>query len=171
MQRPYIPTQKISSRDIMKHITQEPIDIRQAIEVCRDPSAGAVVVFSGEVRNMNAGKEVSALEYEAYDVLANNLIGEVLAAAHAKWELTGANCVHRTGKLAIGDPAVVVVTASPHRKEAYAANQYIIDRVKHEAPIWKKEYYTDGASEWGSNCNCHLPHESHFPLEGLGHGH
>ena len=61
---------------------------------------------------------------------------------------------HRTGKVAIGETAVVVITASAHRSEAYAANRYIIDRIKHEAPIWKCEYYKDGSHEWGNNCNC-----------------
>ena len=61
---------------------------------------------------------------------------------------------HRTGKVVAGDTAVVVITASAHRSEAYTANRYIIDRIKHEAPIWKCEYFTDGTHQWGSNCNC-----------------
>ncbi|RYY21810.1 MAG: molybdenum cofactor biosynthesis protein MoaE, partial [Sphingobacteriaceae bacterium] len=61
---------------------------------------------------------------------------------------------HRTGKVGVMESAVVVITASPHRAEAYSANRYIIDRIKHESPIWKCEYFKDGSKEWGGNCNC-----------------
>jgi molybdopterin synthase catalytic subunit len=113
------------------------------------PGAGAVVLFSGEVRNSNRGRAVAFLEYEAYVPLADRLIAEILTAAKEKWALHIALAQHRTGRVAVGDTAVVVITASAHRSEAYAANRYIIDRIKHEAPIWKCEHYTDGGSEWG----------------------
>lgn len=119
------------------------------------PGAGAVVLFSGEVRDNNRGRAVRFLEYEAYVPMAARLIGEILAAAKEKWPLHIALAQHRTGRVAVGDTAVVVITASAHRSEAYAANRYIIDRIKHEAPIWKCEHYADGAKEWGNNCNCH----------------
>ncbi len=119
------------------------------------PGAGAVVLFSGEVRDSNKGRAVAFLEYEAYRPLAGKMIGEILAEAREKWQLHIAVAQHRVGHVAIGDTAVVVITASAHRSEAYAANRYIIDRIKHEAPIWKCEHYTDGSREWGNNCNCH----------------
>ena len=119
------------------------------------PGAGAVVLFSGEVRNSNKGQAVDFLEYEAYATLATKLIEEILAEAREKWQLLIAVAQHRTGKVAVGDTAVVVITACAHRSEAYAANRYIIDRIKHEAPIWKCEHYADGSKEWGNNCNCH----------------
>jgi molybdopterin synthase catalytic subunit len=119
------------------------------------PGAGAVVLFSGEVRNSNKGQAVDFLEYEAYAPLATKLIEEILAEAREKWQLLIAVAQHRTGKVAVGDTAVVVITACAHRSEAYAANRYIIDRIKHEAPIWKCEHYADGSMEWGNNCNCH----------------
>ena len=114
-----------------------------------------MVMFSGEVRNHNAGKEVSYLEYEAHVPMAEKMIVEILTAAKQQWGLHFACCVHRIGKLEVGESAVVVITSHAHRGESYEANQYIIDRVKHEAPIWKHEYYTDGTSQWGGNCNCH----------------
>lgn len=119
------------------------------------PGAGAVVLFSGEVRNSNRGRAVAFLEYEAYTPLAEKMMREILAAAKEKWSLETAVARHRTGQVAIGETAVVVITASAHRGEAYAANRYIIDRIKHEAPIWKCEHYADGTREWGNNCNCH----------------
>jgi len=93
--------------------------------------------------------------------MARKMISEIVAEAISQWGLTQAVCIHRTGKLAVTDCAVEVLTSSPHRQGAYEANKYIIDRVKHEAPIWKKEYYTDGSSVWGSNCNCSDPNHYH----------
>jgi molybdopterin synthase catalytic subunit len=119
------------------------------------PGAGAVVLFSGEVRDNNRGQAVAFLEYEAHAPLAEKLIAEILAEAKVRWSLHIAVAQHRTGKVVVGDTAVVIITASAHRSEAYAANRYIIDRIKHEAPIWKCEYYTDGTHQWGNNCNCH----------------
>ena len=135
-------------------VAAEPLDISGMLAGAHHPGAGAVVLFSGEVRNHNRGREVSFLEYESYQPLASKLIGEILAEAKEKWSLQIAVARHRVGKVAIGDTAVVVITASAHRSEAYAANRYIIDRIKHEAPIWKCEHYADGTHEWGNNCNC-----------------
>jgi molybdopterin synthase catalytic subunit len=125
------------------------------LSLAHHPGAGAVVLFSGEVRDSNQGKAVSLLEYEAHVPLATTLIAEILAMAKQRWSLHAAIAQHRIGKVGIGDTAVVVITASAHRSEAYAANKYIIDRIKHEAPIWKCEHYADGTKEWGNNCNCH----------------
>jgi molybdopterin synthase catalytic subunit len=118
------------------------------------PGAGAVVLFSGEVRDQNQGRAVAYLEYEANGPLAEKVIEEILSAARAKWKLHIAVARHRIGRIAIGETAVVVITASAHRGEAFDANRYIIDRIKHEAPIWKCEYYVDGTRAWGNNCHC-----------------
>lgn len=136
-------------------LSAQPLDIVGLLAHAHHPGAGAVVLFSGEVRNSNKGLPVNYLEYEAYAPLASKLIGEILAEAREKWQLHIAIAQHRVGKVAVGDTAVVVITASAHRSEAYAANRYIIDRIKHEAPIWKCEHYADGSQEWGNNCNCH----------------
>jgi molybdopterin synthase catalytic subunit len=119
------------------------------------PGAGAIVLFSGEVRDSNHGREVTCLEYESYIPLASKMISDILKEAKEKWRLHIAITQHRVGKVAVGETAVVVITASAHRSEAYAANRYIIDRIKHEVPIWKCEHFTDGTHEWGNNCNCH----------------
>lgn len=133
----------------------EPIDMTGLLARAHHPGAGAVVLFSGEVRDNNRGRAVAFLEYEAYAPLASGMIAEILATAKERWSLKVAVAQHRVGEVAIGDTAVVVITASAHRGEAYAANRYIIDRIKHEAPIWKCEHYADGTKEWGNNCNCH----------------
>lgn len=136
-----------------KKISHAPIHPFEFIQKAHHPSTGAVVLFSGEVRS-NSTKEVDYLEYEVHETLAENIISEILADAKQKWNLPIALCVHRAGKVQVCESAVIVITASKHRKEAYEANQYIIHRVKHEAPIWKREFFKDGTSEWGHNCSC-----------------
>jgi molybdopterin synthase catalytic subunit len=130
------------------------IDLVGLLAAGHHPGAGAVVLFSGEVRESNRGRAVAYLEYEAHVPLAEKMIGEILAEAKGRWNLSVAIAQHRTGRVEIGETAVVVITASAHRHEAYEANRYIIDRIKHEAPIWKCEHYLDGTKEWGNNCNC-----------------
>ena len=136
-------------------IVEGPLDIVGLLQQSHHPAAGAIVLFSGEVRDHNRGKAVSWLEYESHLPLAAKMIREILEEARLKWPLQIALAQHRVGKVPIGESAVVVITASAHRSEAFAANRYIIDRIKHEAPIWKCEYYADGTKEWGNNCNCH----------------
>lgn len=152
----YPPAAEVSpsSRAAPDSISAEPLDIVGLLASAHHPGAGAVVLFSGEVRNSNKGLAVNFLEYEAYVPLAVKLIEEITADACRKWPLYIATAQHRVGKVAVGDTVVVVITASAHRSEAYAANRYIIDRIKHEAPIWKCEHYTDGSQQWGNNCNC-----------------
>jgi len=138
----------------LKLIVNEPIDACGLLQWAHHPKAGGIVLFSGEVRNHHAQKKVTHLEYEAFVPMAEQMIREITQAAIEKWNLHSAICVHRIGKLDICESAVVVVTAHSHRKESYEANQYIIDRVKHEAPIWKREFYEDGTSFWGGDCHC-----------------
>lgn len=143
-----------AAEDNINPLSDRDLDVLQLFSLAHDPKAGAIVLFSGEVRDNSAGKEVSYLEYEAFEAMAVKMIQEIVAEATNKWNLTKAIAQHRVGKVATGESAVVVITCSPHRKEAYAANRYIIDRIKHEAPIWKCEYFTDGTKEWGGNCSC-----------------
>jgi molybdopterin synthase catalytic subunit len=132
-------------------LSEERLDMVGMLARAHHPAAGAVVLFSGEVRDNSRGRSVSFLEYEAHGPLAEKVIAEVLSAACEKYSLHVALARHRTGRVSVGETAVVVVTVSAHRKEAYAANQYIIDRIKKEAPIWKCEHYADGEREWGHN--------------------
>ena len=140
--------------DNFKHISDKPLDIVGLLAQSHDPKAGALVLFSGDVRDNNIGKDVAYLEYEAHTSLASKMIKEILEQAIIKWNLNLATAQHRIGKVTVGESAVVVITASPHRKEAYHANRHIIDRIKHEVPIWKCEVFTDGTKQWGNNCNC-----------------
>jgi molybdopterin synthase catalytic subunit len=140
--------------DDLSHMSPDPIDIAGLISRSHHPGAGALVLFSGEVRDSNAGKHVTYLEYEAYVSMASKMITSILNEARSKWSLKTAIASHRIGKVEVGESAVVVITSSAHRKEAYMANKFIIDKIKHEVPIWKCEYFADGTKEWGGNCNC-----------------
>jgi len=135
-------------------LSHEPLKLAELLAASHHPNAGAVVLFSGDVRINNLGKEVAYLEFEAQEKLAVRMIREIIAVAVQKWQLNIALVQHRLGKVGISECAVVVITASPHRREAYDANRYIMDRLKHEVPIWKCEFFTDGTYQWGGNCNC-----------------
>jgi len=139
----------------MDYITEEQLDLPGILAESHHPAAGAVVLFSGEVRDNNVGKKVDYIEYESYVPMASKMMDQILEDARQRWNLNIAVAQHRIGKVKISESAVVVITASAHRSEAYASNRYIIDRIKHEVPIWKCEYFEDGTSVWGGNCNCH----------------
>lgn len=116
-----------------------------------DAHAGACVTFEGWVRNHNEGRPVQALDYEAYAELAEKEGACILAEARAKYAVQAVACVHRVGALRIGDLAVWVGVSAAHRGPAFDACRYIIDETKARVPVWKKEHYADGASEW-INC-------------------
>ena len=109
---------------------------------------GARSVFEGVVRDTNDGHQVRKLEYECYKSLAIKEGNQILDEAIGKFELINALCIHRVGTLEIGETAVIVVATSGHRDEAFKGCRYIIDEVKSRVPIWKKEHYEDGETEW-----------------------
>jgi molybdopterin synthase catalytic subunit len=136
-------------QDIMKFsLTQEPIDPVAMAAGLDDPRAGAVLTFEGRVRNHNAGHAVGHLEYQAYPALALATGQRILDEEVARHGIMGAHAVHRTGPLQIGDLAVWVGVASAHRGPAFDAARAIMERLKYELPIWKKETYADGRTEW-----------------------
>ena len=120
---------------------------------------GAIVVFEGCVRDNNEGNQVLSLEYEAMESLACKEGNRIIEEAMRNFPIESAECIHRVGHLKLGDIAVRVIVTAGHRKEAFAACSYIIDEVKSRVPIWKKEHYVDGSSDWiGSGCrNTVLP--------------
>ena len=109
---------------------------------------GARSVFEGTVRDTNDGHDVKKLEYECYESLAIKEGNKILGEAIEKFGLIDAFCIHRIGTLEVGETAVIVVATSGHRNEAFKGCRYIIDEVKSRVPIWKKEYYQDGETEW-----------------------
>lgn len=124
-------------------LTRDPIDpeaLRQEIE---SPELGGVVVFCGEVRSKTRDVETSYLEYEAYEAMALEQMKLIAAQCAAKWKGKVA-CVHRLGHLDPGEIAVVTAAACPHREEAFACCKELIDRIKEDVPIWKKEFGPGG---------------------------
>ncbi len=128
----------------MIEITAEPIDVQKIIAAASAEDCGALNVFLGTVRNHNRGKDVNRLEYDAYPAMASKMIQRIVDEAGEKWDVRKTAISHRTGVLAIGDVAVVIAVATPHRQDSFAACQYIIDRLKEIVPIWKKEVAVDG---------------------------
>lgn len=132
-------------------VTSNAIQPSDLAESLQNPGAGGFCAFEGWVRNVNEGRTVERLEYEAYEPLVISEGEKVLAEAMQEFPFLEARCVHRTGLLEIGDLAVWVGVAAPHRDEAFKACRYIIDQLKVRLPIWKKEHYVDGDSGW-VNC-------------------
>ncbi len=132
-------------------IVSHPIDIIALRRELEHQSAGANVSFEGWVRDHNEGRNVAALDYEAYAPVAEKEGQLILSEAMEQFELLAARCQHRAGKLALGDCAVWVGVSTAHRGAAFDACRYIIDEVKTRVPIWKKEHYLDGESGW-INC-------------------
>jgi molybdopterin synthase catalytic subunit len=129
-------------------ITEAPLDPAPLVALVSAPDMGAIVTFAGIVRNNFGGRLTAYLEYEAFEPMATAVLAQLAAEAQAQWN-TGAIAIHhRVGRLEIGETAVLIVVAAPHRHEAFEAAEQIMDRIKQVAPIWKKEIWADGASEW-----------------------
>jgi molybdopterin synthase catalytic subunit len=128
-------------------LTDGPIDVA-ALEAIVATTHGAVVTFVGRARRLaDDGREVVGLEYEAYPEMAEATLRAVAAEVGEQWPDCAVAVVHRTGSVPIGEAAIVIVTASPHRADAYEANRYVIEAIKDRVPIWKLERYADG-SRW-----------------------
>jgi len=135
----------------MFELTDQPIDAAMLRARLVRPDAGACVVFEGWVRDHHAGRPVTLLEYEAFDELAR-LEGEAIVT-EAEGEHPGCVvlCVHRTGALPVGELAVWIGVASPHRHAAFLACRQVIEAIKRRLPVWKKEHHPGGVAEW-VNC-------------------
>lgn len=142
-------------------LSNDPIDSVALLQSVADDRAGACVSFEGRVRNHHQGKLVSALEYEAADILAISEGRKILTEAIERFSLYHAAAAHRLGKLSIGEVAVVVHVTSAHRKEAFLACEWVIDEIKSRVPIWKKEYYHDEAPQWVLCSRCGEAHSHH----------
>jgi molybdopterin synthase catalytic subunit len=136
-------------------ITFAPLSLEEVYGLADDPANGAIVVMSGMVRNQTDGKPVVALEYQAYEPMAIEVFKQIAVQIRQTWtDVTRVVIHHRTGRLAIGEISVLVAVGCPHRTEAFAACQYAIDTLKHNAPIWKKEHWADGSTSWVSIGAC-----------------
>ena len=128
-------------------ITDEPLDPDAMTSLVFRKSNGAVVTFLGVTRDATAARRVLHLEYEAYRPMADKKLAEIAREVSGAWPIEDVAIAHRVGRLEIGDVSLVVAVASPHRKDAFAASQYAVDRIKQTVPIWKKEFF-EGGEVW-----------------------
>lgn len=126
-------------------ITSEKIRTSEFAQSLKTPSDGAVVVFEGIVRNHSNGQKTLYLEYEAYNAMAIRKMEEIANEAKEKFDIDSVGIIHRVGRLEIGETSVAIVVTAAHRRPAFEACHYLIDRLKQVVPVWKKEYFENGA--------------------------
>lgn len=121
----------------------------------QNSSCGAFLQFEGVVRDHNEGKSVTHIDYQCFEPMALFQLEKILDEVNSRWPVQDVLLLHRVGRMNVGETSLLVMLATPHRKESFAAMDYIIDELKKRAPIWKKEGYTDGHSQW---VMCHHTH-------------
>ena len=129
------------------HVVDTPLQLQQVVDAVSGEAFGGLVTFTGSVRNATRGREVVRLEYEAYAPMAVAMFERIAAEVDGQWPGVRLAITHRVGVLRPGELAVVMAAAAPHRAEAFAACSFALERLKADAPIWKREVYADGA-EW-----------------------
>ncbi|MEZ6045735.1 MAG: molybdenum cofactor biosynthesis protein MoaE [Planctomycetaceae bacterium] len=129
-------------------LTQEVIQTEEIYAQVASKDAGAVVLFLGTVREMTSGRQTVALDYDAYPEMALAQMEKLASEAREKWPLVELAIVHRLGHLELGEISVAVAVSTPHRRDAFEAGQYLIDELKVRVPVWKKENWSDGTTEW-----------------------
>jgi molybdopterin synthase catalytic subunit len=142
-------------------VSDTPIDVQAAKSAVSDTHCGALVVFEGWIRDHNEGRQVERLEYEVYRPVAEKEGAKIIDEALTRFAVSHALCIHREGLLELGDCAVIVCVSAAHRDAAFEACRYIIDQAKSRLPIWKKEHYVAGVSEWVNCERCAAAGHSH----------
>ena len=130
-------------------ITTEPLDTAALIAQVSAPAHGAVLLFLGTVRAENEGKAVTGIEYDAYVEMAEKVLAEILTGAvRGADDVCDVAAAHRIGALGVGDASVAIAVGTPHRATAYDVSRFIIEQIKEKLPVWKREAYADGDTEW-----------------------
>lgn len=138
----------------MFSISDAPIALDRLLTAVADPDAGAIATFLGTTRRTNRGRNVLKLEYEAYRDMAESELRRIGEEAGKRWPICRVAIVHRVGAVPLGEASVAIAVSAPHRAEAIHACHFAIDRLKHVAPIWKKEYFEGGEVWIGSLADC-----------------
>lgn len=133
---------------IETRLTADPIDALDPLGALPTVRDGALVVFQGRVRDHNDGREVSGLEYQAYEAMAEAELRAICEEAAQRFEVGAISAIHRVGRLELGETSVVIGVAAPHRAPCYDASRYIIEELKVRLPVWKHERYADGDASW-----------------------
>jgi len=152
---------------VLCDVSDKKIEATTVFDFATDATHGAQNFFFGSVRGRNAGRDVIAVGYDAAIPLATQTLQEIAAETISKWGASLKICIlHRVGKLLVGEISVGIGVSSPHRDEAYLASRYIIEQIKIRAPIWKKEFYADGETEWlKGHALCQHAHHGERRLE------
>ena len=129
-------------------LTTRPIDTGALIRAVEGPDHGAVSIFLGPVRNSNDGRDVDGIDYSAYDAMADAEMNRIVAEAVDRFPGIAVALEHRIGTLRVGDVSVAIACAHAHRGPALDATRYVIEELKRRVPVWKREHYLDGTSEW-----------------------
>nr|VFJ68906.1 MAG: molybdopterin synthase catalytic subunit [Candidatus Kentron sp. DK] len=130
-------------------VTREPIDTAALDMNAVDPACGAVLTFSGTVRDTHHQHRVRMLSYEAYEPMAQLELERVAAECRRRWpDIRKVQVVHRFGKMEVTESSVYITVSAPHRGDAFSGLRYLIDTIKKDVPLWKKEFYENGESEW-----------------------
>ena len=129
-------------------LVRAPIDPIALIRAVSNPGNGAVLLFLGAVRQVNDGRDVSGIDYAAYEAMAQRELEAIVAEASAKFDAADVAVLHRLGELEVEDVSVAIAVGHAHRDAAYAASRFVIEELKRRVPIWKREHYTDGTREW-----------------------
>ena len=129
-------------------VVREKIEIEKLTREAASPASGAVAIFLGTVRSQNEGRDVTGIEYSAYDEMAEREMMNILDEAAAKFSIHSGIVEHRVGELEVGDASIGIVVTHAHRGAALDALRYVIDETKARAPVWKLEHYVDGSREW-----------------------
>ncbi|MCU0452498.1 MAG: molybdenum cofactor biosynthesis protein MoaE [Bacteroidetes bacterium] len=132
----------------MVRLQREAIELDAVLRLVASGSAGAIDIFVGTTRDNADRRSVRSLEYEAHEAMALKEMERITAEADRRWKLTGVAVVHRTGRVLVGEASVAIAVSAPHRAEAFEACRFIIDTLKQTVPIWKKEEFADGTTEW-----------------------
>lgn len=132
----------------MIQLTHQPIDTTAVLADVTSSRAGAVVLFVGTTREMTGGRRTESLDYECYPEMAERKLVELEAEARRQWPLVECAIVHRLGHVELGEASIAIAVSSPHRDAAFAAGKWLIDTIKQVVPIWKRENWADGATEW-----------------------
>lgn len=136
----------------IERIQDHDIDLNALLAIQSFPECGGLALFVGTVRNHHDGKSVQSLSYTAYKPLAEKMIRQIEQEIEQEYGVSYVRVVHRIGDLAIGEVAIYAVARSGHRREAFAACEEAVERVKHEVPVWKEEFYSDGTSVFVDGC-------------------
>jgi MoaE-MoaD fusion protein len=128
-------------------LSDEPLSLDRVVDEVRDEQAGAIATFTGTTRIRSRGREVTHLDYEAYEGMAERVMEEIAASLAARYDLCAIAIHHRVGRVGIGDTSVLIAVSAPHRADALAACKDAIDELKERVPLWKKEVYS-GGEEW-----------------------